>query len=241
MGSSPIRALLVASLVALVTVGTASAAGVNGRLVLGAYKPEPPKPKRSPFNWELENGFKQVIPDRVDAARELAVVLVGEGEAPGLDRAEAVFQGGGLLPSTIVARTGATLLVRNEDEVAHEVYAAKLDAFASEAISPRGRRTVKLDAAGDWALADKLIPHVKGHLHVVDNLIAIAKVDASGRFSFADVAPGKYTLKVFHGPKEVGSSAVEVAGTKAITLDPMTLTTGPAEGGGEGAPAEKAK
>ena len=58
---------------------------VSGKLVLGAYKPPPAarrESKRPSYNWELENGFKEVRPDRVDARRELAVVLLGEGEPP---------------------------------------------------------------------------------------------------------------------------------------------------------------
>lgn len=223
MRYSPIRALLVATCITLLAVGTAAAAGVNGRLVLGAYKPEQPKSQRAQFNWELENGFKQVLPDRIDAERELAVVLLGAGEGAGLDRAESVFNGGSLLPSTIVARKGATLLIRNEDEVAHEAYAEGLDSFPSEAISPRGRRTVKLDTVGSWPIADKLIPHVSGHLHVLEDLVAIATLDSGGRFAFEDVPPGDYTLKVFHGPDEISATKVEVT-AKPLTLDPITLT-----------------
>ena len=39
-------------------LAASAAAQISGKLVLGAYKPEPPKAQRPGFNWELENGFK---------------------------------------------------------------------------------------------------------------------------------------------------------------------------------------
>ena len=44
----------------------------------------------------------------------------------------------------------------------------------------------------------------------------------NGAFAFADVAPGKYTLKVLHGENEVAQKEIEV-GDKALTVDPLTL------------------
>lgn len=40
-----------------------AAAQVSGKLVLGAYKPTQTQGKRPGYNWELENGFKEVRPD----------------------------------------------------------------------------------------------------------------------------------------------------------------------------------
>ena len=54
------------------------------------------------------------------------------------------------------------------------------------------------------------------------NLIANAKLEASGNFSFADVAPGKYTLKVFRGSAELVSKEIEV-NDKPLTVDPITF------------------
>lgn len=204
-------------------VAVSAAGQVSGKLLLGAYKPEAPAPTRPTYNWELENGFKEVRPDRVDAVRELAVVLLGEGPAPSLERIEVTFSGGSLLPSTIAARSGATMLIRNDDEFAHEVSAQGLDSFPAEATSPRGRRSVQLSQPGDWPLIDNLVPHAKGHLHVFPNLVARAKVAANGDFAFTDLKPGKYQLAVFHGKDRLASQSIEVT-EKALTLDPLTLS-----------------
>jgi hypothetical protein len=210
----------------LVLAGTA-AAQVSGKLVLGAYKPVAVAAKRPAYNWELENGFKEVKAEKIDARRELAVVLIGAGEPKGLERLEVTFAGGGLLPSTIVVRAGATMLIRNDDEIAHELFAPGLEGFSAEAISPHGRRSVSLQTAGAWPLRDKLITHVQGELYVIPDLVAVASVEADGQFVFKDVPPGKYTLKVFHGDKELAVQEVEL-GARPLSVSPITLTQSPA-------------
>jgi hypothetical protein len=214
-------------LLACSALAASAAAQVSGKLVLGAYKPPPVVAKRPSCNWELENGFKEVRHDRVDARRELAVVLIGEGEPKGLDRLEVTFSGGGLLPSTIVVRSGTTLLVRNDDEFAHELFADGLEGFAAEAISPRGRRSVAIKRPGSWPLHDKVIPHVTGQLHALPDLIAVGTVDAEGQYTFKDVPPGKYVLKVLHGDKELATQQVEV-GSRPLSVNPIALTQSPA-------------
>jgi hypothetical protein len=212
-----------AALVVLVPAATALAAGVSGKLVLGAYKPEPPKQARAAYNWELENGFKEVLPDRIDAERELAVVLVGKNDAPPPEKVAVRLYGGSLLPATVVVPAGSTVEVRNDDEFAHALYAEGLEGFGAEPTSPRALRAVNLPKAGSWPVRDKLIPHVRAHLHVVADLAAIAKVQRNGSFAFEEVPAGTYTLKVFHGATELVSQAVEVGGS-ALVIDPITLT-----------------
>ena len=194
--------------------------------MLGGYKP-PVSEKAGPScYWELENGVKEVRPDRVDATRELAVVLTGEGEpAAGLDRVEVPFSGGSLLPSTIVLRNGATVLFRNDDEFAHELYGVGLEGLPAEATSPRGRRSFQATAAGSWVLRDKAIAHMSAQLIVLPDLLAVAAPTADGSFTFPELKAGSYVLKVFHGAKELASQTVEV-GERAMTLDPIALTAG---------------
>jgi hypothetical protein len=215
---------------ALSMLAASAAAQVSGKLLLVSLEPSA-HATREPagsYNWELENGFKEVRPDRVDARRELAVVLLGD--APGTaaepkedtTRVEVAFSGGGLLPSTIAVRAGTTLMIRNDDEIAHELYAPGLTGLSAEPTTARGRRSVSLKAPGSWPLRDRLVPHLSGHLHVLPDLVAVATIDGSGQFSFSDVPPGNYTLKVFHGERVLVSAPVELA-TRSLTLDPITL------------------
>lgn len=219
-----------AGLLALSWSGHGTASPVRGSILLGAYRPSAdPATPPAPCYWELENGFKEVVQDRVEASRELAVVLVGSGANASPAQVEVPFRGGNLMPSTIAVRTGTTLRLRNDDEIAHELFAVGLDGFSREATSPRGVRSVNLRTAGHWLLRDNLVIHVTGHLHVIDDLVAIGKVESDGRYAFADVPAGAYTLKVFHGENEVASQAIEVADRKDLTIDPITLTAAAAK------------
>jgi hypothetical protein len=224
------RAVALWAVVAVAVAASAAAqVQVSGKLVLGQYKPAPVEAapnKRPAYNWELENGFKEVRPDRVDAPRELAVVLLGDAEAPAESRVEITFAGGGLMPSTLVVRSGTTVLIRNDDEFAHELFAVGLDGFSAEATSPRGRRSVNLKTEGTWPLRDRILTHVTGQLHVLPNLVATATINADGDYSFSNVAPGKYTLKVFHADKELASQEVEVT-TRPLTISPIALGVSP--------------
>jgi len=218
-----------AAILALGWSGHGIASSVRGSLVLGAFQPgRDPETPAAPCYWELENGFKEVVRDRVEAARELAVVLVGAVEVTPA-QVEIPFRGGSLLPSTIAVRTGTTIRLRNDDEIAHELFAVGLDGFSREATSPRGVRSVNVRSAGHWVLRDNLVIHLLGHLHVIDDLVAIGKVESDGRYAFTDVAPGEYTLKIFHGANEVASQAIVVADKKDLAIDPITLTAAAAK------------
>jgi hypothetical protein len=204
-------------------VQRAHAAEVRGQLVLGSlHEVARAKPPRPACNWELENGVKEVLPTRVAAQRELAVVLLGAGEPKASDALEVSVVGGTLLPATLALRTGTTLRIRNDDEIGHELFAQGLDGFSAEATSPGATRSVHLVKAGSWPLLDKLAAHARAHLHVFANLIANAKLEPTGTFAFADVAPGKYTLKVFRGSAELVSKEIEV-NDKPLTVDPITF------------------
>jgi hypothetical protein len=181
------------------------------------------KPPRAAFNWELENGVKEVSKQRVAADRELAVVLVGSGAPKATEAVEASVSGGQLLPATLVLRTGTTLRIRNSDEIGHELLAKGLDGFSAEASSPGAVRAVHLTQVGHWPIIDKLAAHAQAYLHVLPDVVAIAKVEASGSFEFDNVEPGKYTLKVFRGEREISAKPVEVTSDKPLTLDPLTF------------------
>jgi hypothetical protein len=216
---------------AVVASGASAAAQVSGKLLLGSLKPlsaPPVQGRAASCNWEIENGFKEVQPDHADARRELAVVLVSESVAPkptDASRLEVAFSGGSLMPSTIVARVGTTLLIRNDDEISHELYAVELPGFSAEPTSARGRRSIALKTAGHWPLRDRSLPHVNGHLHVLPDLVAVGTLEASGQFSFGDLQPGVYTLKVFQGERELLTRPVEL-GARPITLDALALGAG---------------
>jgi len=215
--------LLVALCVSAVPSRPVAAAEVKGQLVLGSLQHKPSiKSARPSFNWEIENGVKEVVPERVQP-RELAVVLVGGAAPSGDARLEVSITGGALMPSTLVVRTGTTVRIRNDDEIGHEISATGLDGFSAEATSPGSTRSVHLTQPGKWPLQDKLAVHAEAYLHVLADLAAVAKLEPNGSYVFPDVPPGKYTLKVLRGPDELLTKNIEVT-DRPHTVEPLTFT-----------------
>jgi hypothetical protein len=188
------------------------------------YVPTPGADERKPYYWEEWNGFLDPRPRRVDMRRELAVVLLGPGQPGAENRASITLTGGSLSPSTTVVRPDTILRIENRDDFAHELFAEGLDGFSAEATSSGQARTVRVTQAGNWPIRDRQVPHVRGHLHVIANLAAVATVEANGEYKFTNVAPGQYTVKVLHGANEVASATAQVTDARELVIDPLVLT-----------------
>jgi hypothetical protein len=215
--------LILALCVSTIPADSARASEVKGQLVIASLPPRAAsKSPRPTYNWELENGVKEVLPERTPA-RELAVVLLGAAAPSGDNRVEVNISGGALAAQTLVLRTDTTLRIRNDDEIGHELAAVGLDGFSAEATSPGATRSIHLTKAGSWPLQDKLAVHATAYLHVLPNLSAVAKLEPNGNYAFPDVPAGKYTLKVFRGPDELISKDIEVS-ERPLSVDPLTFT-----------------
>jgi hypothetical protein len=215
--------LTLALCVSSIPADSARASEVKGQLVIASLPPRAAsKSPRPTYNWELENGVKEVLPERTPA-RELAVVLLGAAAPSGDNRMEVNISGGALASQTLVVRTDTTLRIRNDDEIGHELSAVGLDGFSAEATSPGATRSVHLTKAGNWPLQDKLAVHASAHLHVLPNVSAVAKLEPNGNYAFPDVPAGKYTLKVFRGADELISKDIEVS-ERPLSVDPLTFT-----------------
>lgn len=218
------RALAVlVALAAMWIAGVAAAGDVRGTVRAEVAPRAAGAEAKRPYYWEEWNGVLEARPERVDLTREIAVVLTGTGSVTGEATPIVRFVGGGLSPSTVVLKVGSTLRLRNDDDFAHELYAENLVGFSAEATSATAARTVPMREAGNWALRDRRVPHVRGHLHVVADLVAVAAPDADGKFVFTGVTPGSYVLKVYQGPREVSSRPIVVADARELVVDPIQL------------------
>jgi hypothetical protein len=184
-----------------------------------------PKPKaiqavRPPY-WDEWNGFIEPKKVSVDYAREVSVVLIG-AEA-NRDAVTVTISNGALLPSTIIAQHGVPLRIRNLDDFTHKLGAAGLKGFESMETSSGQSRELAMLQTGDFVISDQLAPYLKGHLHVLPKLTAIAVPQSDGSFVFKDVHPGSYTLKVFRGAFEMSSSELEVKDTREVTVPPVSV------------------
>jgi hypothetical protein len=174
--------------------------------------------------WEEWNGFLEPRPARVETARELAVVLTGEG-APSTGEQPALrLHNGSLFPSTVVIRVGVATPLRNDDACAYEIFAEGNAELGPVQTAPGNARPLNVSAPGHWALRDRNLPHVQGHLHALPDLVARAFVEPTGGYVFRGVEPGSYTVHVFQGEVEVAPpQTVTVADTHEIVVAPVTL------------------
>jgi len=205
---------------------TATAIPVSGRLDIPRNFAPPHVESEGPagYYWQERNGVIDARPPRVDVPREVAAVLLGDIE----NRPDSSFQiqGGNLLPSTLVVQAGSNLRIQNTDGCSHELFVLDMEAFAALQTAPGNARTVQLPGeASHFVIQDRIHPHVKAHVHIVTNLVARARLGDDGRFSFEDVPPGTYTLKVYYGELEVGSREIVVEDGRDLTIEePLSLT-----------------
>lgn len=184
-----------------------------------------PKPKaveavRPPY-WNEWNGFIEPKKVGVDYGREVSVVLIG-AEA-NRDAITVTISNGALLPSTIIAQHGVPLRIRNQDDFTHKLGASGLKGFEAMETSSGQSRELAMLQTGDFVINDQLAPYLKGHLHVLPKLTAIAAPQSDGSFVFKDVHPGNYTLKVFRGAFEMSSSELEVKDTREVVVPPISV------------------
>jgi hypothetical protein len=184
-----------------------------------------PKPKgvaavRAPY-WEEWNGFIEPKKPAIDYAREVSVVLVGPEATR--DAITVLISNGALLPSTIVAQHGVPLRIRNLDDFTHKLSAEGLKGFEAMETSTGQSRELPMLQTGDFVITDKLAPYLKGHLHVLPKLSAVAAPQPDGSFVFKDVNPGNYTLKVFRGAFEMSSTAMEIKDTREVVVPPISV------------------
>lgn len=175
---------------------------------------------RAPY-WQEWNGFIEPKKPAIDFPREVGAVLIGTSDTR--DATTVQLRQGTLTPSTIVVQQGTTLRVRNEDDFAHELFADKLKDFDAKTLGPGQTRSIQLGETGVFELRDPLAPHLRGFLHVVPKVSLSATLNPDGSFSFKDVPPGDYVLKVFRGATELPPRELTVESKGDVTLDPIDV------------------
>ncbi|MEZ4253293.1 MAG: hypothetical protein R3B99_34225 [Polyangiales bacterium] len=207
----------------LIGVLAASATAFAGPLRGTVRLPAPTEPEPGstpPYYWNVWNGFVDPADARVDASREVSVILVG-GSVPEPIGCDVALSGGDFLPRTMVARPGQPLRIRNGDGCVHELQSSDLPELAPLGTTPGNTRSVTIPAGGPYHVSDRLYGHVQGVVHAVPDLAACGRVGRDGAFVFEGVPSGEYTLKVLRGETEVHSATVTVTDGET-TLEPIT-------------------
>lgn len=217
------RALVVSlALVISAVASTALAGDVHGTLTVPTDLPSmtPPITDEAAARvryWEEWNGLVDPRPTRVDPAREIAVVLTGEGALNEAEQPPYRLHNGSLQPATVVVRVGSAFQIRNDDGCSYELHAEGLEEIGPVQTAPGMARPLTVSAAGSWPLVDTNYPHVHGHLHAIADLVARALVEPSGAYVFHGVPAGEYVLHIYHGDHEASSQPVVVTDS-ALTI-----------------------
>lgn len=214
----PIFTLLLLGLGGFVLATPAAAGPVRGALRIASPTGPVPAPEGDHY-WRVPNGFVPVRRPAHDPAREIAVVLTGssEGEALGCRYG---LRGGDFHPNTAVARPG-TIRLQNHDGLAYTLTSETLELDGSE-LRSGNHQDVAITAGGPHELRDQTHAHVAGIVHVMPDLVACAEVEADGSYSFPELPPGNYTLKVLRGTSELHSASVTV-GSSTTNVDAIDV------------------
>ena len=199
------RSLVVVS---LLTAPVAHAGTVHGQIRLPIDQGEAPDGL-----WRLDNGLLPVLPKTADARTDCFVLVVPKvppkSRKPATVSAE--LRGLKLVPSLIVATTGDTVEVRNEDRVPHALFAD--DLLPEKTIAAGSVRSELVQRPGIYTIHDGELPHVRGWLVVVDGGI-VARPDDRGAWR-AELPDGHYTAKLFYRGAFVGEHPFDVSARPA--------------------------
>lgn len=245
--------VIVVAALAMLIATPAAAVKVVGKIVITrefreslAETDGPAKDERLKGYWNEPNGLIPVQPPRVDASKDLGVVIFREGaDPPGPDKLSTIeVRASGLERNVIVTRPKSTIRLRSVDPFDHELYSPDLDSFRPERQAKDAFRPIEFSREGVYHIRCKLMPHFNAYV-LVTNATLIAKLDRRGNFTIEDAEPGKYVVKVFHRGKWIHEQGFEIKDEKKqkdvrleIKLKPLPKKA--AEDGGKGQAESKA-
>lgn len=198
----------------LCVTATAFALDLKSKLQLPASGIQSSLPvlKRA-FFWSEWNGFVAPRTSRADSSREYSVVLTGAGKPSGsvLDRS-LKYWGGDFYPRVFVAKTGVPFALKNEDIFPHKPISDNKEAqgvLGDLLLGSGSEKNITLVSPIVAEINDDLHPHVKGFVHVIPDLVAVATLEGEN-FVFTGLDAGTYQLQVFYKDKRLLSQSVEV-------------------------------
>jgi hypothetical protein len=220
-------AVLFASGVAITSAVTpAQAGGVAGKLELPPEMDAPPVLGKA-FVPRLGNPLAPV--QRLDPFPSMVVVLVPATDAtpPAAKPATVAWElrGDSFARPVIAARLGDAIEIRNQGHAAPVLVAhGQPTLLPKKPLNPTDRVAFTPTAGGLVDVIDESTPHLRGRVLIVERGL-YALPDAGGKFEFADVPPGEWTLRVYYAPRNLarGTAAPTPAGWIERTDDKLAV------------------
>ena len=210
---------------ALLAVAVPADAGpVEGKLVLPPAGVPRPAARSRGFLEPVENPHLPVKAH--DPFPSMAIVLEGGAPVPPAVPATQVtwdLLGDSFARPLVAVRIGSELRIRNLGHGTPILTAVgQPDLIARKPLNPTGEITFNVGTEPRLLeVADETEPHLRGRV-LVTAASQVALPDTGGKFTFADVPPGAWTLRVFYG-----SGWIDRADDK-LTVEPRRLTINPA-------------
>jgi plastocyanin len=226
MKSHPWRALTVAVGAWLVLGAVTAAAGeIQGRVVLAGNSPPP---RKLPITIDqYVCGNEQIAGDlAVSAAGEVRNAVVWLENPPAgapstapaattsMDQKECVFT-----PRVVLVRTPGTVEFLNSDRLLHNLHSVSKDNPSFNRTQPKGRTIPITFARPEMVRIDCDLHSWMRAWVVIAPHAFYAVTDGQGRFTFDQVPPGEYTLRLWHERLGESSRAVKVGdGATPLTI-----------------------
>jgi len=128
-------------------------------------------------------------------------------------------------PHVLALKAGQTIEILNPDRILHNIHTYSEKNPPINRAMPKFKKTLTVKFEKPEAISVKCDVHgwMSGWLFVTDNPY-YSVTDKMGKFSIADVPPGKYTLEVWHEKLGKQTKQIEVTPNGEVEVD-FTLSS----------------
>jgi len=174
--------------------------------------------EKEDYYWLVENGVLPIQPPKIDMASEVTVALMKPTGTAGTGGIEnVIIKGAAMQPGVLIVTPKTTVKFKNEDPFVHSIYSPDLGhSFDPEILPSRQLRQVQFLNPGIYSIQCKMTPHLKGYIIVDPKVLAVTQPGADTSFTFENLPPGKYKIKVFFKNHEVGTQDIEIVDEKPV-------------------------
>jgi plastocyanin len=214
------------SLVLLATSTSSVAWGVPVKGILKLPADTPAVIVKAPGFWLLPNDVLNVLPPLVDLRASMVVAIEGASPStttppkPVLRLEDMRFN-----PPLLAVRPNTKVTFENKDATLHLIEPIEGTFMSAKRVDAGSVNDHTFDKAGAYRLRCSEYPHMSATVLVLDAPLFVLP-DNSGAFTFPDVRPGSYKLKVWYQGDWIHSQSLTVKARTTIEVQLERLTAG---------------